>query len=63
MALMRETVWELLQEMDPSLAVKFLEKLDEKMKNTDYVMRKTPKLKEIEEEVKVISANIEDIND
>lgn len=63
MALMRETVWELLQEMDPAMAVKFLERLDNKMKNTDYNARKRTNFGNIQDNVKTLAAQIEDNDD
>ena len=62
MALMRETIWELLYEMDSSLAVKFLEKLDNKMKTIDYY-RRDAKFTKIHGDVKTLTAHVEDNND
>jgi hypothetical protein len=63
MALMRETVWEILQDMDPSLAVRFLERLDGKMKDMDYSTDKKPKFAEMHGNVKTLTANIEGEDD
>lgn len=58
MALLREAVWEIIREMDPLLAVRFLEKLDNKMKNFQYRQDRKMTLREAHEDVKVITAQI-----
>jgi len=63
MALMRESIWELLQEMDPAMAVKFLEKLDNKMKDMDYMTSKRPKFSSMHGDVKALTATIEEDDD
>lgn len=67
MAILRESVWEIMRELEPTVAVKFLEKLDQKMKNFQYKQDKKITFKEINSDVKTLTAQIEepdeDIND
>ncbi|MFA5048452.1 MAG: hypothetical protein WC516_05525 [Patescibacteria group bacterium] len=60
MALLREAVWEIMREIDPKIAVKFLEKLDYKMKTFQYRQDKKLTLREMDSDVKTLTAQIEE---
>lgn len=59
MALIREAIRETMMEMDPGLAVKFLERLDMKMRDLSY-RNKPAKFEKIHTDVKMLEAEIED---
>lgn len=59
MALLREAVWETIKDMDPGLAVRFLEKLDNKMKGLNYRQDKTS-FQQFNNDVNILTAKIEE---
>lgn len=61
MGLLRESVWEILGELDQSLAIKFLERLDAKIKTLDFNGNKKFSINGMNNEVNVLSASIEAI--
>jgi hypothetical protein len=61
MALMREAVWEILHNMEPILATRFLEKLSLKMSNMSYRTDKSS-FNKINSDIKVLTSNVEDVD-
>jgi len=58
MSVVREAVYEIMREMEPTMAVKFLEKLDNKMKTLQYKQERKMSLRDIGSDVQVLTARI-----
>lgn len=63
MTVLREAVWEIMKEMEPIMASKFLEKLDNKMKEINFRQDNKTNFQEIHNDIKVLNAKIEENND
>lgn len=61
MAVMREAVWEIMMEMGPELAPKFLEKLDNKMKMLQYRQDNKLSFRDMNSGIKELSAKVENV--
>ena len=59
MSVIREAIRETLNEFEPEIAIKFLDKLSSKIANLSYKAPKQIEFKEIKKDVKLITANIE----
>ena len=60
-AVLREAVREtMLEEMEPHIAVRFLDKLDKKMGELNYKYKRKPSVDEIHMDVKALNASFED---
>lgn len=63
MAVLRETVYEIMKEMEPTVAIKFLDKLESKIKSLQYRQDRKVSFKEMGTEVKTLTAQIEEPED
>jgi hypothetical protein len=61
MSIMREAVRETIEEMDPEMAIKFIDRLNNKITVLSYKHKKEPTFGEIKDDVKVLTAEVEEI--
>jgi len=63
MSIMREAVRETISEMDPDLAVKFLDRLNHKITTLSYRQKPEVSFQEIKSDVKGLAETVEEISD
>jgi hypothetical protein len=62
LALMRTAISETIEEMSPDLKIKFLNNLSRKMEQLNYRQNKSPSFDNIKDDVKLLNAEVEDID-
>ena len=62
LAIMRMAIAEVIEEMSPDLKIKFLNNLSKKMEQLQYRQQKAPSFENIKDDVKLLNAEIEDVD-